>query len=44
MVGMDVETAAHRQIPILTMLLNNSAMRELRAAHPIASERYGTEL
>lgn len=43
MVGMDVETAVREQIPILTMLLNNSAMGNYEKNIPIASERYGTK-
>ena len=43
MVGMDVETAVREQIPILTMLLNNSAMGNYEQHIPAASERYGTK-
>ena len=43
MVGMDVETAVREQIPILTLLLNNSAMGNYERHIPIASERYGTK-
>ena len=42
MVGMDVETAVRERIPILTILLNNSAMGNYDQFIPIASERYGT--
>jgi thiamine pyrophosphate-dependent acetolactate synthase large subunit-like protein len=42
MVGMDVETAVREQIPILTILLNNSAMGNYDKFIPKASERYGT--
>ena len=42
MVGMDVETAVREQIPILTILLNNSAMGNYDQFIPKASERYGT--
>jgi acetolactate synthase-1/2/3 large subunit len=43
MVGMDVETAAREQIPILTVLLNNSAMGNYDRMIPIASARYRTK-
>ncbi len=43
MVGMDMETAVREQIPILTLLLNNSAMGNYEQHIPIASERYGTK-
>ena len=43
MVGMDVETAVREQIPILTILLNNSAMGNYEQHIPAASERYGTK-
>jgi len=43
MVGMDVETAVREQIPILTLLLNNSAMGNYEQHIPKASERYGTK-
>ena len=43
MVGMDVETAVREQIPIVTMLLNNSAMGNYERNIPIACERYGTK-
>jgi thiamine pyrophosphate-dependent acetolactate synthase large subunit-like protein len=43
MVGMDVETAVREQIPILTLLLNNSAMGNYEAHIPKAVERYGTK-
>ena len=43
MVGMDVETAVREQIPILTLILNNSAMGNYEAHIPIACERYGTK-
>lgn len=42
MVGMDVETAVREQIPILTMLLNNSAMGNYDKYIPKASEKYRT--
>ena len=43
MVGMDVETAVREQIPILTVLLNNSAMGNYENFIPKASERFGTK-
>jgi acetolactate synthase-1/2/3 large subunit len=43
MVGMDVETAVREQIPILTVLLNNSAMGNYDRMIPIASARYRTK-
>ena len=43
MVGMDVETAVREEIPILTMLLNNSAMGNYHQYIPKAVERYGTK-
>ena len=43
MVGMDVETAVREEIPILTMLLNNSAMGNYEQHIPKAVERYGTK-
>lgn len=43
MVGMDVETAVREQIPILTLILNNSAMGNYEQHIPRASERYGTK-
>ena len=43
MVGMDVETAVREEIPILTMLLNNSAMGNYDKHIPKAVERYGTK-
>jgi len=43
MVGMDVETAVREQIPILTMLLNNSAMGNYEKHIPQASEKYRTK-
>jgi thiamine pyrophosphate-dependent acetolactate synthase large subunit-like protein len=41
MCGMDVETAARAGIPILTILLNNSAMGNYESHQPVAVERYG---
>ena len=43
MVGMDVETAVREQIPILTLLLNNSAMGNYEQNIPIAVEKYATK-
>ncbi|MCH2126764.1 MAG: thiamine pyrophosphate-requiring protein [Pirellulaceae bacterium] len=43
MVGMDVETAVREQIPILTVLMNNSGMGNYEKNIPISSERYGTK-
>jgi len=43
MVGMDVETAVREKIPILTMLLNNSAMGNYDKYIPKAVEKYGTK-
>ncbi len=43
MVGMDIETAVREQIPILTMLLNNSNMGNYEKLIPKATERYGTK-
>ena len=43
MVGMDVETAVRERIPILTILLNNSAMGNYERLIPIASAKYGTK-
>jgi acetolactate synthase I/II/III large subunit len=43
MVGMDVETAVREEIPILTVLLNNSAMGNYHQYIPIASAKYKTK-
>ena len=43
MVGMDVETAVREEIPILTLLLNNSAMGNYEQHIPKSVERYGTK-
>ncbi len=43
MVGMDVETAVREEIPILTLLLNNSAMGNYEMYIPKSVERYGTK-
>lgn len=43
MVGMDVETAVREEIPILVIVLNNSAMGSYERYIPKASERFGTK-
>jgi thiamine pyrophosphate-dependent acetolactate synthase large subunit-like protein len=43
MVGMDVETAVREEIPILTLLLNNSAMGNYEKHIPRSSELFGTK-
>ena len=43
MVGMDIETAVREEIPILTLLLNNSAMGNYEMYIPKSVERYGTK-
>jgi acetolactate synthase-1/2/3 large subunit len=43
MVGMDVETAVREEIPILTILLNNSAMGNYEKNIPRSSELFGTK-
>jgi acetolactate synthase-1/2/3 large subunit len=43
MVGMDIETAVRERIPILTVLLNNSAMGNYERMIPKATERYRTK-
>jgi thiamine pyrophosphate-dependent acetolactate synthase large subunit-like protein len=43
MCGMDVETAARERIPILTVIVNNSALGGYEKYMPIATERYGTK-
>ena len=43
MVGMDIETAVRECIPIITVLLNNSAMGNYEKNIPIASEKYRTK-
>ncbi len=40
MCGLDLETAVRQRIPILTVLLNNSAMGNYEKMQPIAVERY----
>ena len=41
MVGMDFETAVREQIPIITILLNNSILGDYEKLQPVAIERYG---
>lgn len=43
MAGMDLETAVRAQIPILTVVLNNSMMGGYDKFIPVATERYGTK-
>ena len=43
MAGMDFETAARERIPILTVVLNNSALGGYENHMPVATERYGTK-
>jgi acetolactate synthase-1/2/3 large subunit len=43
MVGMDVETAVREQIPILTILLNNSAMGNYQKNIPRSCELFGSK-
>ena len=43
MSGMDFETAVRSQIPILTIILNNSALGGYEKHMPVATERYGTK-
>jgi thiamine pyrophosphate-dependent acetolactate synthase large subunit-like protein len=43
MVGMDIETAVRERIPILTVLLNNSAMGNYERMIPKATERFRTK-
>ena len=44
MVGLDVETAVRERIPILTIILNNSAMGIYDSDRfPVANQRYGTK-
>ncbi len=42
MAGMDFETAARERIPILTIILNNSALGNYKNYMPVSTERYGT--
>ncbi|MCZ6679055.1 MAG: thiamine pyrophosphate-requiring protein [Candidatus Poribacteria bacterium] len=43
MAGMDFETAARERIPILTIILNNSALGGYEHHMPIATKRFGTK-
>ncbi len=43
MAGMDFETAARERIPILTIILNNSALGGYEHHMPVATERYRTK-
>ena len=43
MVGMDMETAVRERIPILTVLLNNSARGNYENYIPNATQKYGTK-
>ena len=42
MAGMDFETAARERIPILTIILNNSALGNYKDHMQVSTERYGT--
>ncbi|MDE0298818.1 MAG: thiamine pyrophosphate-requiring protein [Candidatus Poribacteria bacterium] len=42
MAGMDFETAARERIPILTVMLNNSALGNYKSYMPVSTERYST--
>ena len=44
MVGMDLETGVREKLPIMTVLVNNSAMGNYEKHIPTASERFGTKL
>jgi len=41
MCGLDLETAVRQRIPILTLLLNNSAMGNYEKMQPVAVARFG---
>ena len=43
MCGMDFETAVRERIPIMTVLINNSAMGGYERYLPFATERYGSK-
>ena len=42
MSGLDIETAARSEIPILTVVLNNGVMTHYGASMPAATERWGS--
>ena len=42
MAGMDIETAVRSEIPIMTVILNNSVMTHYTAHMPYASEHWGS--
>ena len=42
MAGLDIETAARAEIPILTVVLNNGVMTHYHAHMPLATERWGS--
>ena len=42
MIGMDIETAARENIPILTIMMNNSVMGSYDNYIPIATEKFNT--
>ncbi|MCE2468883.1 MAG: hypothetical protein J4G06_12845, partial [Caldilineaceae bacterium] len=43
MCGMDIETSVRSKVPILTLLVNNSAMGGYEKHLPVATEKYGTK-
>jgi thiamine pyrophosphate-dependent acetolactate synthase large subunit-like protein len=42
MAGLDIETAARAEIPILTVVLNNGVMTHYHEHMPLATERWGS--
>ena len=42
MAGMDIETAARSEIPILSIILNNGVMTGYSGHFPYAAEKWGT--
>lgn len=42
MAGLDLETAARNEIPILTVVLNNGVMTHYDSYMPYASDRFGS--